>query len=127
MRPVVLVFFAITLCVQSAEPNRCLVDEARLLNAIAAVETRNDPAAVGRAGERGAHQLTPAINRAYHGSALAFLRSLEHDLPRVGMDGTDPYVLALGFHCGLTRLARRQISDSDADYAKRVRAVYLSK
>ena len=122
----VLVFFAITLCAQSAEPNRCLVDEARLLNAIAAVESNNNPAAVGRAGERGAHQLTPAINRAYHGSALAFLRSLEHDLPLIGMDGTDPYVLALGFHCGLTRLARRQITDADAEYAGRVRNLYFS-
>ena len=116
-----LLFIAIAL------PCAGQIDEARLLRAIASVESNNNPAAVGRAGERGAHQLTPAINRTYHGSAMAFLRSLEHDLPLIGMDGADPYVLALGFHCGLTRLARRQITDSDADYAKRVKAVYLSK
>ena len=72
-------------------------------------------------------QMTPAMRRHYHGDPLAMLRDLEHDLPRVGMDGTDPYVLALGFHCGLTRLARRQITDADAEYAGRVRSMYKTQ
>ena len=120
----VLVFFAITLCAQSAEPNRCLVDEARLLRAIAAVETGCKPGAVGRKGERGEAQMMPAMRRHY-GTPLAMLRDLERTLPRTGMP-VNPYTVALIWHLGEPKIARRQISDADADYARRVRNLYFS-
>jgi len=100
------------------------VDEARLLRAISAVESNCNPAAVGSHGERGAEQMLPAMRRHY-GTPMAMLHDLERQLPRIGIDPT-PYTLALGYHLGITKLARREIPDSAVAYAQRVRAIYIS-
>ena len=99
------------------------IDAARELAAIAQVETGGNAAAVGRAGETLAVQMTPAMYRHYHGDAAAALRDIEASLPRIGMP-VSPYTVALAWNCGLTKLSRRQISDSAADYARRVKAIY---
>jgi hypothetical protein len=102
------------------------IDEARLLMAIAYVETGNNPAAIGHAGERGEVQMLPAMRRHY-GTPLAMLRDLERQLPRAGMDGTSEYQVALAWHCGITRIRHRAITEADADYARRVVALTCSQ
>ena len=101
------------------------IDDAAMLHALAAVETGCKPGAVGRKGERGEAQMMPAMRRHY-GTPEAMLRDLERTLPRTGMP-VSPYTVALIWHLGEPKIARRQISDTDADYARRVRNLYESQ
>ena len=107
-----------------AIPIRAQVDEARLLWAIGQVESGGNSAALGRSGERGATQMLPAMRRACR-TPISLLRRLEAELQRAGMP-VNPYTLALIWHLGYPKIARRQISDDAADYADRVRNVYES-
>ena len=116
MRWIIFILLALPACAQ--------VDEARLLRAIALVESNGNPAAVGAHGERGECQMMSAMRRHY-GTPEVMLRDLERQLPRAGMPVSE-YTLALAFHCGMTRIRQRRITDADADYAQRVRAIYIS-
>ena len=98
--------------------------EARLLHALALVETGNNPSAVGRAGERTEFQMTPAMLRHY-GTPLAMLRDLESQLPLAGMPVSE-YTLAMAWHLGITKIRSRAITEADAYYARRVSATYQS-
>ena len=102
-----------------ALPLHAQIDESRLLWAIGQIESGGNPSAVGQAGETLPQQMTPAMRRHY-GTPLAMLRDLERQLPAAGMPVSE-YTLALAWHCGMRRVARRCLTKADADYAERVR------
>ena len=95
-------------------------DEAKLLHAIAQVETGGDVRR-GRAGEVSAWQMTPANWLAYRGTAreraAAHLRYLE-----ARMENPTVYRLAVAWNGGLGALKRP--SAKTRDYAKRVENLY---
>lgn len=97
------------------------LDEARLLWAIAQVETGGIDRH-GAAGERSIYQLTPAVWRQYQGTsrqrALAHLRWLASRV-----DNPTPYRVALVWNGGLGAL--RRPAASTRDYAQRVENLYL--
>ena len=104
-----------------ALPLHAQIDESRLLWAIGQVESGGNTAAIGQAGETLPQQMTPAMRRHY-GTPLAMLRDLERQLPAAGMPVSE-YTLALAWHCGITRIRHRAITEADADYARRVVAL----
>jgi hypothetical protein len=102
---------------------RAQIDEARELAAIASVETGDHPEAVGSCGETGPVQLTPAMRAACHGDPFWLLADNRKRLAAIGLPD-NPYVEALCWRLGITKLARREIPDSAVRYARRVRAAY---
>lgn len=102
---------------------------ALLLQAIALVETGNNPNLIGRHGERGAHQLTPAVVREVGGycdaSAARHLRRLERLMEHADITPT-PYRLALAWNAGLGAVQRSRIPASSRDYAERVTNTFES-
>lgn len=110
----------LTLFLLSASTALAAVDHAKLLHAIAQVETGGDVRR-GRAGEVSAWQMTPAVWLSYRGSAkeraAAHLRYLEGRVTN-----PTPYRLALAWNGGLGALKRP--STRTKDYAKRVENLY---
>jgi hypothetical protein len=102
------------------------IDDAAMLHALAAVETGCKPGAVGRKGERGEVQMMPAMRLACHGDPYWLLADNRKRLAAIGMPD-NPYVEALAWKLGITKLARREIPQSAVDYARRVRTEYLKK
>ena len=89
-----------------------------LLLAIAMVETGNDPTAIGRAQETGAHQMTPAAIRE-HQTPEARARYIERELRRHGLKA-DPFTVALAWNAGLGAVSRGEIRPVSWVYAVRV-------
>ncbi len=119
------------------------LDEARLLAAIAHVETGTVNLArpvrrVGRAGERSAWQFTPATWRRYtrteftqastdatlaHLVAQLHLRYLRVELETRGQL-VNPYTLALAWNAGLAGVLKNRAGFPARDYAERVDNIY---
>lgn len=100
------------------------IDQDRLLACISAVETGNRPHAVGRAGERGAHQLM-ASNRRRYGTPRRLLEHIEQSLQEHGIPVT-PHTCALAWNGGLTAVIRGTLRPSTWNYACRVENLYNS-
>lgn len=97
---------------------------ALLLAAIAEVESGNDPRAVGRAGESGAFQLTPAVVRASSGeygrrAAEQELRRIEAALVRMQVDPL-PFNIYLAYNAGLGAVRRGSAKEESYQRAQRV-------
>ena len=115
------------------QPAVAPLDVARLLAAIAAVESGNHMAKIGLRGERSAWQLTrrawsqvstrdwsDAFDRkAAEEVAGAYVRYLAAEITRRGEEAT-PYRVALAFHVGMNGLR----SDAALAYARRVQNLY---
>lgn len=100
---------------------------AILLQAVSLVETGGNPHAVGRAGERGEFQMTPAVVAEVGGygrrEAEAQMRRLARLLEHAGID-PQPFNLALAWNAGIGAVKRGRAPASSYDYAVRVRNCY---
>lgn len=96
---------------------------ALLLRAIALVETGGDPRAVGRAGERGSFQMTPAVVASSGGygerEAARHLRFIERQFEHAGIAPL-PFNLALAWNAGLGAVQRGSAPLASYEYARRV-------
>lgn len=100
---------------------------ALFLEAVALVETGGDARKVGRAGERGAFQMTPAVVASCGGygakEAAHYARWLELQLVHGGIDPL-PYNLALAWNAGPGAVRRGTATMASYDYALRVKNTY---
>lgn len=98
-----------------------------LLTCIAAVESGNNPDAVGRHGERGAFQMSPAVVAECGGyserHAMRWLLQLERDLIRANVD-VMPFNLALAWNAGIGAAISGKAPMASYDYALRVANLY---
>lgn len=102
---------------------------ALFLEAVALVESGNNPRAVGLAGERGRFQMSPAVVATSGGysqrEALRHARWLERQLMAAGADLL-VFNLALAWNAGATGALTGQAPESSYDYARRVEQTYLA-
>ena len=117
--------------VEAFEPGPTTAD--LVLRAIAQVESRGNPACVGRMGERGLYQFRRStwrqhtredFRRAHHPeiSTLVAMRHYEwivRSLRAHGRPGT-PYEVALAWNAGLSRVLSGKIPSGSRHYAQRV-------
>lgn len=109
------------------------VDAAAVLRAIAEVESRGNPACVGRLGERGLYQFRrdtwrqhtrENFARAHHPAISTTVAHRHYDwiareLRKRGFEGS-PYEIALAWNAGLQRVLAGRASASAHHYAQRV-------
>ena len=100
---------------------------ALFLQAVALVETGGDPRKIGRAGERVAFQMTPAVAASCGGygakEAAHYARWLELQLVHGGVDPL-PYNMALAWNGGPGAVLRSQVKPQTYDYALRVKNTF---
>lgn len=99
------------------------LDDARILAAIAEVETGNNPRAIGPAGERGAHQLTPSVRRQFR-TAQNYLAHIKGRLAANSVPVT-PRTVALAWNGGAGATIRNTVQARTRDYANRVSNLYF--
>lgn len=96
---------------------------AIFLRAIALVESGNNPAAVGKAGELGRFQMTPAVVATCGGygdrEAARWERQIERELLAAGIDPL-PFNVALAWNAGVGAVKRGQAPEASYEYATRV-------
>jgi hypothetical protein len=109
------------------------IDAAAVLRAIAEVESRGDPASVGRMGERGLYQFRRAtwrqhtresFSRAHHPAISTAVAQRHYDwivreLRHHGYEGS-AYEIALAWNAGLSRVLSGRVSSRSHHYAQRV-------
>lgn len=101
------------------------LDDTRLLAAIAEVETGRNPQAIGPAGERGMHQLTPAVRRQFR-NARNYLAHIKVRLAAHGIPVT-PRTIALAWNGGAGATIRDTVPQRTRDYAERVTNLYTDR
>lgn len=109
--------------------------DIQLLHAISIVESNDNPAAVGKAGERGRHQIHPLTFADY--SKVPFADADEAELLRVAKSHlawlgerlkanhikVTPYFLAIAWSAGIGRAVTGKYQASHDNYARRVVAL----
>lgn len=93
------------------------------LQAVALVETGGNAHLVGKAGERGCFQMTPAVVASCGGygekEAVRWERHLERELRASGIEPI-PFNLALAWNAGPSAVKRGAAPESSYHYARRV-------
>lgn len=93
------------------------------LQAVAIVESGNNPHVVGAVGERGRFQMAPLVAASCGGygerEAARWERHLERELVAMGVEPL-PFNVALAWNAGPTKVRAGRVPLSSYDYARRV-------